>query len=223
MARRLLHRNESKHDCHGSAVEPSPCLQPPWWHARPPWPVWVSRAMLSRLKAGLLRYLVFRGDKVRYLCHLGVHIGSHCSILNDVQDFGTEPWLVEIGNRVSIAHGVVFLTHDASSRLFRQQIPGSSEFGNRFGTIRVLDNCFVGLNSILLPDVVLGPNSIVGAGSIVTKNVPANTVAAGVPARPICTLDEYVETYRSRMVPIEARDRRGLRRELTQKFWGHLR
>jgi serine acetyltransferase len=89
--------------------------------------------------------------------------------------------------------------------------------------VRVLDNSFVGENSILLPGVTIGPNSIVGAGSIVTKDVPPATEAAGVPARVICTLDEYVERYRSKMVPIESTDREALRRELTTRFFGKPR
>jgi carbonic anhydrase/acetyltransferase-like protein (isoleucine patch superfamily) len=80
--------------------------------------------------------------------------------------------------------------------------------------VRVLDNCFVGVNSILMPGVTVGPNSIVGAGSVVTRDVPARSVAAGVPARVLCTLDEYVETYRQRMIPGLSSDRSELRRQL---------
>jgi serine acetyltransferase len=74
-----------------------------------------------------------------------------------------------------------------------------------------------------LPNVEVGPNSIVGAGSVVVRDVPQNTVAAGVPAKPICSLDEYVAKYRQRMVPITAKQRSDLRVELTSKLWGEVR
>ena len=74
-----------------------------------------------------------------------------------------------------------------------------------------------------MPGVCIGPDSIVGSGSIVTKNVPADTVVAGNPARVICTLEEYIERYRQKSIPVEAQDRAVLRRELTQRFWDEER
>ena len=64
---------------------------------------------------------------------------------------------------------------------------------SRYGPIVVHDNCMIGINSIILLDVEIGPNSIVGAGSIVTRDVPPNTVYAGNPAKYIESYDEYLE------------------------------
>lgn len=170
-------------------------------------------------------YLVrFRGNHQAYLRYLGVRIGAGCKIGTSIGNFGTEPWLIEIGDRVSITEGVVFLTHDGSSRLFRGQYADmNAEFGNRFGPIRVQDDCFIGVNTIVLPGVTIGPNVIVGAGSVVTKDLPGDSVYAGNPARRIGTLDEYIERYRAKMIPVEAADRDALRRELTRHFWGSER
>jgi serine acetyltransferase len=74
-----------------------------------------------------------------------------------------------------------------------------------------------------MPGVSIGPNSIVGVGSVVNKDVPPDTVVAGVPARPIYTLDEYIDRYGSKMIPIQAETRKDLRRELTRRFWGEER
>jgi acetyltransferase-like isoleucine patch superfamily enzyme len=143
--------------------------------------------------------------------------------LNHPHNYGSEPWLIDIGNKVTVTYGVFFLTHDASSRLFRDSLAGSSVFGNRFGQIQVKDNCFIGVNSIILPGTTIGPNSIIGAGSVVAKDVPPNTVVAGVPAREISSLDSYIEKYQERMIPIDADNREDLRKELTQYFWGEER
>lgn len=189
------------------------------------------RTHVGRLWKGIRRRFGFlwayhlrcRGDKVAYLRMLGTRIGSDCSIYTDPHNFGTEPWLIEIGNHVTLGQGVLLLTHDGTSRLFRDRLPMLSPFGNRFGTIVIRDNCFVGNNAILLPRIEIGPDSAVGAGSVVTKPVPPRTIVAGNPARPLKTLEEYVEDYLQRMVPLEARDRDALRRELTTKLWGEER
>ncbi len=186
-----------------------------------------ARGLARRLASGLGRlfrlWVVCRGSKVAYLRRAGARIGRGTFLLNRVEDFGSEPWLVEIGSGVTITSGVLFVTHDGASRVFRRFIPGSSVFGNRFGAIRVHDNCLVGLRSILLPGVSVGPDSIVGAGSVVTRDVPPSSVAVGVPARVLCPLDAYVERYRRAMIPGLSSDRRELRRQLTLHFWGEER
>lgn len=181
------------------------------------------RLIPNKLFAMFNYYIVYRGNIIKYLRTQGVKIGNGCQILNRPFNYGSEPWLIELGNKVTITNGVFLITHDASSRLFRDSLPDSSPFGNRFGSIRIHDNCFVGVNSIILPGVSIGPNSIVGAGSVVNKDVPPNTVVAGVPARPICSLDEYIEKYKSKSIPIEAKNRDDLRKELTLYFWGEER
>ena len=164
-------------------------------------------------------YIKCRGDDVEYLRHLGVHIGEHCDIYTHPHNFGTEPWLVEIGSKVTIGGGVQFITHDGSSRLFRERLPGMNPYGNRFGTIIVHDNCFIGNCAILLPGIEIGPDSVVGAGSVVTKSVPPGMIYAGNPAHAIKTLDEYIASYAQRMIPLSATDRDSLRDELTTKLW----
>jgi len=196
-----------------------------------PRPLWESERsysamteIRSRIRRTFRRYVRFRGNKIEYLRDLGARIGQESSIINSVLDFGEEPWLIEIGNRVTITRGVIFLTHDGSSRIFRHLVPeGSARYGNRFGPIRVLDNSFVGVNAVILPGVTIGPNSIVGASSVVTKDVPPKSVAVGNPARVVSSLEEYVARYRERMVPINSKERNDLRRELTSRFFGEER
>ncbi len=122
-----------------------------------------------------------------YFRKQGAIIGENNRI--EIRSLGSEPYLIKIGNHCTIAPGVCFITHDGGTWVFTQEIPSLQ----RFGKIEIKDNCFIGLNSIILPNVTIGPNSIVGAGSVVTKDVPPNTVVAGNPARVIKTIDEYKE------------------------------
>jgi acetyltransferase-like isoleucine patch superfamily enzyme len=197
-----------------------PAANPPPVRSVRPDPVSLAGRIVWRLRYVWERYVVCRGDTAAYLRRQGARIGQGCAIQNTIADFGSEPWLIRIGDRVTLTGGVKLLTHDGASRLFRDRIAGGSRYGNRFGPIVIGDNCFIGVNSIILPGVTIGPNSIVGVGSVVNRDVPPNTVVAGVPAKPLCTLDEYIERYREKMIPIAAEDRESLRRELTARFWG---
>ena len=127
-------------------------------------------------------------------------VGAGLKLGRDVRvigrpDFGSEPYLVEIGNHVTISSNVSFITHDGGTWVFRHLPPYVGL--QRFGRIVIGDNCFIGSGAIIMPGVSIGPNSVVGAGAVVTRSVPANSVVAGVPARNICTYEQYVE----RMVP----------------------
>jgi acetyltransferase-like isoleucine patch superfamily enzyme len=117
---------------------------------------------------------------------LGVTVGADCRILS--LEFGSEPWLVTIGDRVTVSGGVQFLTHDGSGWLFRD------EKGRRFRyrPITIGDDVFVGNRSILMPGVAIGDQCVVGAGSVVTKSVEAGSVVAGNPARQITTYKELM-------------------------------
>ena len=68
-----------------------------------------------------------------------------------------------------------------------------------FGPIRVGNNVLIGANSLILPRVTIGNNVIIGCGAIVTKNIPDNCVAAGVPARVIETIDVYLAKHKDRI------------------------
>ena len=104
-------------------------------------------------------------------------------------DFGSEPYLISIGRHVTISARVAFITHDGATCVFRDQ----EEYRHviKYGRIVIHDNCFIGHGSTIMPGVSIGPNSVVGAHSVVTKDVPANTVVGGVPARQLMSTDEY--------------------------------
>jgi len=136
---------------------------------------------------GLLYYRLLRAVRggTRAARHLGVQVGEDCRIYT--RNFGSEPWLVRIGHRVTITAGVEFITHDGSLWLMRD------EQGRRyrFAPIEIGDDVFIGVNAILLPGVRVGNRVVIAAGSVVTKSVPSGVVVAGNPARIIKTFDEY--------------------------------
>lgn len=132
-------------------------------------------------------------DPINYARSLGVKIGNECRLINIKPGFGTfgsEPYLITIGNHVTITANVQFVTHDGGVWVFRLDDPAI----DLFGEIVIEDNVFIGYGALVMPCVHIGSNCVVGAGSVVTKNVPSNVVVAGVPAKIICTIDDYKES-----------------------------
>jgi acetyltransferase-like isoleucine patch superfamily enzyme len=123
--------------------------------------------------------------------HFGVKVGERCRILSF--NFGSEPWLVEIGDHVTISLNVHFVTHDGAGWLV------DDERGRRFkyGRIRIGNDVFVGIGSVILPGVRIGDRCVIGAGSVVTRSVPDGYVVAGNPARVLTTYHEFYERMRS--------------------------
>lgn len=94
---------------------------------------------------------------------------------------------VTFGDNVVVGHGATFITAD-------HQIGNATRrAGPIVGKPIVIENgAWIGANVTILPGVVIGQGAVVGAGAVVTKNVPANTVVAGVPAKVIKELEVYV-------------------------------
>lgn len=103
----------------------------------------------------------------------------------------SDPELIKFHNNVSVASGVTFINHDLIHNVINNMNDGYA--GYMCGCIEVLDNVFIGSNSTILSGVKIGPNAIIGAGSVVTKDVPENSVVAGVPAKVIGKFDEYIK------------------------------
>jgi acetyltransferase-like isoleucine patch superfamily enzyme len=122
-----------------------------------------------------------------YFRKQGAQIGEGCFIVPT--ELGTEPYLIKIGNHVAIAAEVAFGTHDGATWVFRDTVPDLQVFG----PIVIEDNCVIGLRAIIFPNVRIGRNSVVGAGSVVISDVPPNSLVMGVPARPFGSMDKYRE------------------------------
>ena len=134
----------------------------------------------------------FRGEwSTKKLIKHGMVIGKNFERLNNVLIDDSHCWLIEIGDNVTLAPRVHILAHDASTKM----ILGYT----KIGCVKIGNNVFVGAESVILPGVKIGNNVIIGANSTVTHDIPDNTVVAGSPAKPICTLEEYLEKERKMM------------------------
>ncbi len=129
----------------------------------------------KRKKAAYLAVLVSKGLKM----------GKNVQVIDTFFFDPSHCFLISIGDNTVICPNVRLIAHDASTKM----ILGYT----KLGLIDIKENCFIGDSTIVLPNVTIGPSSIIGAGSVVTKDVPPYSVAAGSPAKVICSIHDYVE------------------------------
>ena len=141
------------------------------------------------------------------------HVGENCAFF--IKDFGTEPYLIKIHNNVEIASGVKLITHDDSVSMVKN-IENKNTFIDSVGSIEIFDNCFIGAESIIMPNTKIGPNSIVAAGSVVTKKVREGEIVGGVPAKKI---DKT--TKKSNELPWKGLKGKNVIKSRITYFWGN--
>ena len=111
---------------------------------------------------------------------------------------------IRIGSRVLIASNVQIYTsaHPVlpQERLIaNREDPGAAFFRTYARPVEIKDNVWIGGGCILLAGVTIGENSVIGAGSVVTRSIPANCVAVGNPCKVIRSFDgEVTQEYRAR-------------------------
>lgn len=119
----------------------------------------------------------------------GVEIGDGTYI------YSTAFLSISKGDKIKIGKdcvltGCTILAHDASLRRYIGR--------TIFKPVVIGDNCFIGFNATVMMGVTIGDNCIIGAGAVVTKDIPPNSVAAGNPAKVICSLDELLSRYKDK-------------------------
>ena len=128
-----------------------------------------------------------------FRCDIGlnIHIGKHVLVNYDCTFLDTAR--ITIGDYTKIGPGCHLVTADHP----RDHIERRSGKVRGF-PITIGEDCWLGANVTVLPGVTIGDRSIIGAGSVVVRDVPANSIYAGNPARPIHTDVPYQRSYAAR-------------------------
>lgn len=142
-----------------------------------------SKTSSDRFIKMLRKHHIQIGDNVIFRAPRSTHIDL------------TRPSLVTIGNHVDINVNFHLYTHDWSSFVFRQVF---HDFVNSSGKVTIGDNVYIAVNVIVLKGVTIGDNCIIGAGSVVNRDIPSNSVAVGNPCRVVCSLEEFYKKRKQR-------------------------
>lgn len=122
---------------------------------------------------------------------LGLKVGKNFSMQQECIIDESHCWLITIGDDVTLAPRVHILAHDASTKRHLGY--------TKIGLVSIGDKTFIGAGTIIMPNTKIGNNCIIGAGSLVTKDIPDNSIAVGVPARVINSTDKYIEKEKEKM------------------------
>lgn len=158
--------------------------------------------MLKEILNYLRKLKAFRTSEgaINWYRKKGIKIGEGTRMRNphSITIDVSRPELITIGRNVLLHKGLTLMTHDYASRVFMNLY---SDFIPSHGHITIGNNVWFGQNCAVLKGVTIGDNCIIGYGSVVLRDIPSNSVAAGTPAKVICTLEQY---YKKRIIEYES-------------------
>lgn len=168
----------------------------------------------------LLAHILSNNKYINLLRKDGIKIGDGCVIWKNVV-FGSEPYLVTIGDHCRITDGVKFVTHDGGLWTIRNIEKYNPDHRNYdiLKPIVIGNNVHIGWNTIIMPGVHIGNNVVIGCGAIVTKDIPDNSVAVGVPAKVIESLDDYFQKNNSSYIDTTGMSYEEKRKAVTESLF----
>lgn len=151
---------------------------------------------LTRDVKDLVRKLYFyclpmQKQRVKYIKKHNVFAGVGNNFFFQPRKLPADPKFIRFHDNVAVAADVTFVNHDVIYLVLRN-LDKRQDY-EHIGCIEVMDNVFIGLGSIILSDIKIGPNAIIAAGSVVTKDVPEGSIVGGVPARVIGKFDDIAK------------------------------
>ena len=154
------------------------------------------RRIFNRIK--LFKANLNYKNKQKFLRLAGAKIGDNLRLNCDVGAFGTEPYLISVGNNCLFSGGVKLFTHDGGVSVLNNLNYFDGKKMDKMQPVKIGNNVYIGTNAMVMPGVTIGDNVIIGAGAIVTRDIPSNCVAVGIPAKPIKTIEEYYSSAKER-------------------------
>ncbi len=155
-----------------------------------------GKRLLQTLRMCTIRSGSARAEYLKKVFH---HVGEGCTVMD--RKIPLYPELISLGNNVHIASHVLLTTHDITHKMINGKIrnEGNKEplVCEKMDCIRIGDNVFIGSGTRILGGVSVGSNVIIGANTLVIRDIPDNSVVAGIPAAVISTFDEYMEKRRA--------------------------
>ena len=118
-----------------------------------------------------------------YLLAHGLRIGKNFHSYSPNAFDSNWPWLISVGDNVVFSTNVKILAHDASTNVV--------DAHTKIGLVTIGNNVFIGSGATVLCNTKIGNHVIIGAGSVVTHDIPDHSVAAGNPAKVVCSIEEY--------------------------------
>jgi acetyltransferase-like isoleucine patch superfamily enzyme len=138
------------------------------------------RVLIQKLLHQWARVCIPPGLRNALYRAMGIRVGRHVFIGLDTWLDDQFPELITIEDDVTISFRVTVVVHDDARRLDRTE-PGAGD--GTVAPVVLRRGCYIGAGALLLPGIQVGERAVVAAGAVVTRDVPAAMVVAGVPAR----------------------------------------
>jgi len=146
----------------------------------------VSRGVWNRLCAFFARHLFPARFRHPFYKAMGVKVGRGSKIAASVDFDMSAPEMITIGKNVWVTRGVMLLCHQRDLSCYEVGKP-VMDCPLKFSPINICDGAHIGIGAIIMPGVTIGEGAVIGAGAVVTKDIPAYSVAVGVPAKVVRT------------------------------------